>query len=210
MSQGEIIAIIYSKFNKYQEMLVFLIIDTVIEDERFIIQLPLKENHIQLGDSYDATKRRFLTLKKKLTRQPELKLQYDAFMQEYLELEHLKHVPARGIGGLQNMVGSRMQQDLFNTLICFRQHVYAVSADISKMYRQIKLDPIQCRLQRILWRFSPNEEIPTYELQIVTYGEVCSAFLAIRCLHQAAKDLRRFLRAAKVIKRDFYVTSMIF
>ncbi|KYM97734.1 hypothetical protein ALC62_11575 [Cyphomyrmex costatus] len=38
------------------------------------------------------------------------------------------------------MVGPTIQQDLFNILTRFRQHVHAVSADVTKMYRQIKVN----------------------------------------------------------------------
>jgi len=108
------------------------------------------------------------------------------------------------------MLGPTIQQNLFNILIRFREHRYAITADISKMYRQIRVIPEQCTLQRILWRFSPEQEIRTYELQTVTYGEACSAFLAIRSLHQAAIALQhQFPEAAEIIKRDFYVDDLL-
>jgi len=92
----------------------------------------------------------------------------------------------------------------------FRQYEYAVAADVSKMYRQIRIQQEQCRLQRILWRFNPEDDIRTYELQTVTYGETCSAFLAIRSLHQAARDLSyQFPEAAEVIMRNFYVDDLL-
>lgn len=108
------------------------------------------------------------------------------------------------------MVGPTIQQDLFNIIMRFRQYTYAISADISKMYRQIKVKQEQCKLQRILWRFVPGEEIQTYELQTVTYGEACSSFLAIRSLHQTMRDLQqRYPKAAEIIMRDFYVDDLL-
>ncbi|KMQ84115.1 hypothetical protein RF55_18379 [Lasius niger] len=78
------------------------------------------------------------------------------------------------------------------------------------MYRQIRVKEEQCKLQRIMWRFNPEEEIKTYELQTVTYGKASSAFLAIRSLHQAAQDMQhKFLEAAEVIIRDFYVDDLL-
>ncbi|XP_025996261.2 uncharacterized protein LOC113005226 [Solenopsis invicta] len=78
------------------------------------------------------------------------------------------------------------------------------------MYRQVRVQQNQCRLQRILWRFKPEEEIQTYELQTVTYGEACSAFLAIRALHQTALDMQhKFPRASEIILRDFYVDDLL-
>lgn len=39
------------------------------------------------------------------------------------------------------MVGPAIQQDLFSIVTRFRTHQYALSADITKMYRQIWVDP---------------------------------------------------------------------
>jgi len=90
------------------------------------------------------------------------------------------------------IIGPTIQQDLFNILTRFRQYVYALTADISKMYRQVRVQTEHCSLQRILWKFKPEDDVQTYELQTVTYGEACSAFLAIRSLHQATKDSMYF------------------
>lgn len=62
------------------------------------------------------------------------------------------------------MTGPTIQQDLFNILMRFRQYVYALAADISEMYRQVRVQLEQCKLQRILWRFKPEDNIQTYEL----------------------------------------------
>lgn len=78
------------------------------------------------------------------------------------------------------------------------------------MYRQVKVEQEQCKLQRILWRRDHRDEIKIYELQTVTYGEACSAFLAIRSLHQAAQDLQhQHPEASEIIMRDFYVDDLL-
>ncbi|XP_018400802.1 PREDICTED: uncharacterized protein LOC108778188 [Cyphomyrmex costatus] len=148
------------------------------EDGRFIVQLPLKGTHMQLGDSYDAAKRRLITLERRLSKQPELKLQYDSFMQKYIDLGHMKHVPA----------SSQEPEDDYRT------YYAVITTSCCSQARQ----------------FDPIEEIQTYELQTVTYEEACSAFLAIRCLHQAAEDSQhQFPRAAEIIKSDFYVDNLL-
>lgn len=58
------------------------------KDGRFVVHLPLKDNYKELGDSYDIAKRRLNAMERKLSKHPELKRQYDAFMQEYIELGH--------------------------------------------------------------------------------------------------------------------------
>nr|XP_012233615.1 PREDICTED: uncharacterized protein LOC105678681 [Linepithema humile] len=223
-------------------------------DGRFVVMIPLKDNYAQLGESYETARRRFFSVERRMSKQPKLKEQYTTFMQEYVDLGHMKHVSnpvndhlqtkdysisyylphhavlkpdsdttrlrvvfdasAKTSSGLSlndvQMVGPTIQQDLFNIIMRFRQHTYAVSADISKMYRQVRISQEQCKLQRILWRFTPEEEIQTYELQTVTYGEAWSAFLAIRSLHQAARDLQQqYPEAAQIIMRDFYVDDLL-
>jgi len=225
-----------------------------MSDGRFMVQLSLRDNYTQLGSSYDNAKRKLITMEKKLARQPELKNQYDSFMQEYLNLNHMRLIPkssddssearnrsttyylphhavikaesetthlrvvfdasAKTSSGLSlndvQMIGPTIQQDLFNILTRFRQYVYALTADISKMYRQVRVQAEHCKLQRILWRFKPENDVQTYELQTVTYGEACSVFLAIRSLHQAAKDMQHvFPKASEIIMRDFYVDDLL-
>jgi len=47
-----------------------------------------------LGDSYPQALRRFLSLERKLTKHPGLRVKYAAFMKEYRDLGHMSPVPA--------------------------------------------------------------------------------------------------------------------
>ncbi|XP_011883602.1 PREDICTED: uncharacterized protein LOC105570768 [Vollenhovia emeryi] len=108
------------------------------------------------------------------------------------------------------MVGPTIQQDLFAILIRFRQYPYVITADIRQMYRQIYVTDKHQDLQRILWREDPSQPIKIFKLRTVTYGMAASPFLAIRCLHQAAKEGEmEFPEASQIIRRDFYVDDMI-
>lgn len=62
------------------------------DDGRFVVQLPLKDNSAQLGESYSTARRRLLSLEKKLNGHPDLKQQYTSFMQEYEDLGHMIHI----------------------------------------------------------------------------------------------------------------------
>ncbi|XP_062713223.1 uncharacterized protein LOC134290176 [Aedes albopictus] len=62
---------------------------------RFIVHLPLKDNASQLSDSRTMALRRFFMLESKLQRHPDLKAQYDAFMDEYESLGHCREVQER-------------------------------------------------------------------------------------------------------------------
>ncbi|XP_037931322.1 uncharacterized protein LOC119666116 [Teleopsis dalmanni] len=80
------------------------------------------------------------------------------------------------------VVGPTIQEELYTTLLRFRMHKYALTAEITKMYRQVLIDEADRAFQRILWRESPNEELKTYQLNTVTYGTSSAPFLATRCL----------------------------
>ncbi|XP_072403079.1 uncharacterized protein [Diabrotica undecimpunctata] len=78
--------------------------------------------------------------------------------------------------------GPTIQDDLFLILLRFRQYAFVVSADITKMYRQVLVDPEQRALQQIFWRSSPSDTLSTYQLNTVTYGTASASFQVIRCL----------------------------
>lgn len=59
---------------------------------RFILHLPLRDIASQLSDSGSIALRRFYMLESKLQRHPDLKHQYDAFMDEYEALGHCREV----------------------------------------------------------------------------------------------------------------------
>lgn len=83
--------------------------------------------------------------------------------------------------------GSKLQTDVFNILIWFRQFRYVFSTDVEKMYRQIKFHEDDWNFQRILW-INPDKKTVTYQLTTVTYGLACAPFLALRSLAQLIED----------------------
>ncbi|XP_028171679.1 uncharacterized protein LOC114360986 isoform X2 [Ostrinia furnacalis] len=58
-------------------------------DGRFVVKIPLKDSPDTLGDSYNMSKRRFLSLERKLQNDEKTKQQYHHFMQEYINLNHM-------------------------------------------------------------------------------------------------------------------------
>ncbi len=79
------------------------------------------------------------------------------------------------------MPGPVVQNDLFAILLRFRAHAYAISADITKMYRQVFVHPDDYKFQYIFWRFNESDSLETYCLKTVTYGTTSAPFLATRC-----------------------------
>ncbi|XP_015119447.1 uncharacterized protein LOC107042777 [Diachasma alloeum] len=92
-------------------------------------------------------------------------------------------------------VGPTIQDDILSLLLRFRLHQYVPTADIQKMYRQVRVKP---------------EDLRTYELNTVTFGLCAAPYLAIQCLHQLATDERnQFPMAAEILKRDMYVDDLL-
>ncbi|KAI8440876.1 hypothetical protein MSG28_009178 [Choristoneura fumiferana] len=58
-------------------------------DGRFSVAVPLKRPESSLGDSFERAKQCFLSLERRLHKQPQLKQMYTDFMSEYIELGHM-------------------------------------------------------------------------------------------------------------------------
>ncbi|XP_063990952.1 uncharacterized protein LOC135169656 [Diachasmimorpha longicaudata] len=106
-------------------------------------------------------------------------------------------------------VGPTIQDDIFSLLLRFRLYPYVLTGDIEKMYRQVLVRPEDRKFQRILWR-DGKEPVRTFELNTVTFGLSAAPYLAIRCLHQLAKDDGHLHpEAARVLQRDLYVDDLL-
>ncbi|XP_033218402.1 uncharacterized protein LOC117173864 [Belonocnema kinseyi] len=104
------------------------------------------------------------------------------------------------------MVAPTIQDNLFSIYTRFRSLPYAFTADLVKMYRQIRIDPEDSMYQKILWQDSPSKPLKIYNLKTVTYGTASAPFLVTRVLAQLAHDeCHTFPRAAQIPARDFYV-----
>lgn len=68
--------------------------DTHTRDEqgRFIVELPLKERISVLGSSINMAHKRWNAVERRLLSSPDLKSQYDDFLEEYLALGHMSQV----------------------------------------------------------------------------------------------------------------------
>ncbi|XP_049300569.1 uncharacterized protein LOC125774382 [Anopheles funestus] len=108
------------------------------------------------------------------------------------------------------LVGPVVQQDLYTIMLRFRSHAIALTADVEKMYRQIRHHPPDKNFLRIRYRKDPSEPIATFELQTVTYGTASAPFLATRTLKQIAYDHQeQYPRAVVPVLRDFYVDDLL-
>ena len=65
------------------------------------------------------------------------------------------------------LLGPRLQDDVFDILIRFRLHQYALSADVAKMYRQVAVDESDRNFHRILWRDYVTDEIRELRMTVL-------------------------------------------
>lgn len=107
-------------------------------------------------------------------------------------------------------VGPTVQQELFSIITRFRTYTFAMTADLEKMYRQVRVHPADCIRQRILWRTDSTSPMKLFGLKTLTYGTASAAFLATRCLKQLAMDEGgKFPLAKRALIQDFYVDDVL-
>ena len=108
------------------------------------------------------------------------------------------------------LVGPTIQATLSNTLLKFRCYPIALNADISKMYREVKLATEDKDLHRFVWREEPSDAIKDFRMTRVTFGVSASPFLAVRTLQQTAEDHGEgYPKATQHITSSFYVDDFL-
>ena len=107
-------------------------------------------------------------------------------------------------------IGPTLHPTLGEILIKFRTYPVAVTADISKMYREVSLSAADKDLHRFLWRAHPDDTITDYRMTRVTFGVSASPYLAVRTLQQTAKDHGDgYPTASEHIHTSFYVDDLL-
>ncbi|XP_041451803.1 uncharacterized protein LOC121405249 [Drosophila obscura] len=108
------------------------------------------------------------------------------------------------------MAGPTIQPKLLHTLLRFRTFLIALTGDICKMYRCVRVSEPDNYLQCILWRDSPHEDVKAFKLDTVTYGTKPASYLAIRSMLQLAEEERTaFPIGSEVLTSNFYVDDLM-
>ncbi|XP_039760428.1 uncharacterized protein LOC120634101 [Pararge aegeria] len=108
------------------------------------------------------------------------------------------------------LIGPKLQPNILEILLRFREHNIVFMADVRQMYRQILIAPNHRDYQRIFWRASPHEPLKEYRLNTVTYGVASSPFLACRSLQRLAEDEGESYPIAKrILLSDVYVDDVV-
>ena len=106
------------------------------------------------------------------------------------------------------LTGPDLLQSLIHILIRFRQHKYAVSADIEGMFLQVGVIPKDQPSLRFLWREDPAAEVAVYQYIRHIFGSKDSPTCANYSLKRTGSDNQdTFPEAAKSVHRNFYMES---
>ena len=107
-------------------------------------------------------------------------------------------------------VGPTLHPTLDHILLKFRGYAVAITADITKMYREVLLHPKDRALHRYIWRPDMNSAFKEYEMTRVTFGVTASPYLAVKVLQQVANDFGVELPSAKWhLLNSFYVDDLM-
>ncbi|XP_063358857.1 uncharacterized protein LOC134648296 [Cydia amplana] len=108
------------------------------------------------------------------------------------------------------LTGPKLQSNIAEILLHYREHEVVFMADVRQMYRQITVAPHHRDYQRILWRAHPDEPLQEYVLNTVTYGVSSAPFLACRTIQQLANDEgHKYPKAKTVLTSDIYVDDVV-
>ena len=108
------------------------------------------------------------------------------------------------------LTGPDLLQRLIHTLICFRQHKYAVSADIEGMFLQVGVPLADQPCLRFLWREDPSSEVMVYQYSRHIFGAKDWPTCANFALQKTAKDnIRKFPDAAQPVLDKFYMDDYL-
>ena len=104
------------------------------------------------------------------------------------------------------LVGPTVHPPLVDILLHFRTHRIALTADVSKMYRAIRLIDSDKDLHRFVWRKDPDEPLMDYRMTRVTFGVSASSYAANMSLKQNAIDYQQqHPLASAAVNKSFYV-----
>jgi len=104
--------------------------------------------------------------------------------------------------------GPNVQPDLISIILRFRTYKVALTADKAKMYRQIRIVPEDCDMQRICYRSSSTETLKDYRLLTVTYGTRSASYLATRCILELSYTVNNHA-TQRAIQEDFYIDDLL-
>ena len=106
--------------------------------------------------------------------------------------------------------GPDLLTSLVGVLLRFRQYSVAVSADIVKMFHQVRVREVDGPALRFLWREPCSLEPPhDYQMGVQIFGAVSSPTICAYALRQAAANAQNARLVLKQVLDSFYVDNWL-
>lgn len=106
--------------------------------------------------------------------------------------------------------GPKLQNEVTDVVSNWRNHEYVFAADITKMFRQIKVHEDDQPYQCIVWNEAGSSDIRAFKLLTVTYGTKPAPYLAnrvIKAVVEAHGD--EFPEAVETLSKCIYVDDVM-
>jgi len=110
----------------------------------------------------------------------------------------------------QLLTGPDLLQSLPGVLIRFREEPIAITADIEKMYHQVKIKAEDQPALSFLWRNLDKSKPPDVcQMEVAVFGARCSPAIANYVLQKTAEDHATAAEDSKAIKESFYMDDFL-
>ena len=107
-------------------------------------------------------------------------------------------------------IGPDLLRNLIYVLHRFRQHPYAISADIDGMFLQFGVLPSYQPSLRFLWREDPTTNVVVYQYTRTLFGAKDSPTCVNYALQRTASNKAKFYpEAAKTVLENFYMDDYL-
>ena len=108
------------------------------------------------------------------------------------------------------LTGPDLLQNLIYVLLRFRQHPFAVSANIEGMFLQVGVLPCDQPSLRFLWREDPTSNVVVHQYTRHIFGPKDSSTCASYALQRTSSDnAREYPKAAKAVLENFYMDDYL-
>ena len=94
---------------------------------------------------------------------------------------------SNGMGLNECLLVGPKQPELFDILVNYRFKPIGLSGDVTKMYRQVRLNDDAKSYHQMFWGREPTNPIKRYRMTVVIYGISSSSYHAIRALRDTAE-----------------------